>query len=94
MAGSVSAFGQKEEKEMATITGVPAVYGAEPFTYVCIETESGKVYYVHPDNQKLVRELDRYRYIFTVKLIKGEPVSFDASHHKDGTIKVLSWEKK
>ena len=91
---SVSAFGQKEDKEMEKITGVPAVYGTEPHTYVCIETETGEVYYVHPDNQKEIRDLDRYRYIFSVKFIEGEPVSFDATFHKDGTVKILAWKKK
>lgn len=91
---SVSASGQKEDKGMEKITGVPVVYGTEPHTYVCIETETGEVFYVHPDNQKEIRDLDRYRYIFTVKFIEGEPVSFDASFHKDGTVKVLAWKKK
>lgn len=90
---SVFALGQKEDKGMDKITGVPAVYGTEPRTYVCIETETGKVFYVHPDNQKEIRDLERYRYLFTVKFIEGDPVSFDASFHKDGTVMVISWEK-
>lgn len=91
---SVFAFGQKEDKGMETITGIPAVYGTEPHTYVCIDTETGKVFYVHPDNQKGVQELDRYNYIFTVEFIEGPPVSLEASFHKDGTVRVLSWKKK
>ena len=91
---SVSAFGQKEEKGMEKITGVPGVYGTEPHTYVCIETETGKIYYVHPDNQKEIRDLDRYVFIFTVEFIEGPPISLDASFHKDGTVKITAWKKK
>ena len=91
---SVSAFGQKEDKGMEKITGVPGVYGTEPHTYVCIETETGEVFYVHPDNQKEIRDLERYKYIFTIEFIEGDPVSLDASFHKDGTVRVISWEKK
>ena len=90
----VFAFGQREDKGIEMITGIPTVYGTEPHTYVCIETETGKTYYVHPDNQKGIRDLDRYRYIFTVKFVEGEPVSFDASFHKDGTVKVIAWKKQ
>lgn len=89
----VNAFGQKEEKGMDTITGVPGVYGTEPHTYVCIETEAGQVYYVHLDNQKEVRELDRYNYIFTVEFIKGSSGSSDAAFYTDDTVRVISWKK-
>jgi len=92
--GSVFAFGQKEERDMDKITGVPIVYGAAPHTYICIETDSGKVYYVHTDNQKEIIKLDRYKYIFTVEFIAGPPVSLEATFHKDGTVRVLSWKRK
>ena len=94
IASSVFAFGQKETERMEKIIGVPGVYGTEPHTYVCIKAETGKVYYVHPGNQKEIRELERYKYIFTVEFIEGPPVSLDASFYKDGTVKILSWEKK
>lgn len=90
---SVSSFGQKEVKGMVKITGVPTVYGTEPHIYVCIKANTGKIYYVHPDNQKEIRELERYNYFFNVEFIEGPPVSLDSSFHKDGTVRVLSWKK-
>lgn len=87
-------FGQKEDEGMIKITGVYSVYGTEPHTYICIVTEDGHIYYVHPDDQKQVRDLDRYKFIFSVKFIEGPPVSFDAAFHKDGTVRVLSWKKE
>ncbi|MDA3939030.1 MAG: hypothetical protein PF693_06955 [Spirochaetia bacterium] len=91
---SISAFGQKEDNNLDKVTGVPGVYGTEPHTYVCIVTEEGKIYYVHPDDQKKVRDLDRYKFTFTVRFIEGAPVSLDATFHKDGTVRVISWKKE
>jgi len=94
MGASVLAVGQKEVQMKDRITGIPVVYGSEPHTYVCIETEAGKIYYVHPDNQKEIRKLDRFMFFFTIEFIKGDPVSLDATFHPDGTVRVISWKKK
>ena len=59
LINSVFSFGQKENKGMAKIIGVPGIYGTEPHTYVCIKAETGKVYYVHPNNQKEIRDRKR-----------------------------------
>ncbi len=62
---SAAASGQNEASFEAVVR--PEHFGNEPFTTVCLVTESGDVYAVHPDDRERAEALESFWYQATLR---------------------------